>query len=315
MENSYELLKKHFNNETSPEEEVLVSAFKKEKPQEYKVLEHLWWSTAKIQIKNFDSDAAWHKVVAQANNRSRKPIPIYKRLQRIAAVAIILIICSISVYHFVDKRTEPVSIFASTNQTERGTMITLSDGSKVWLNKNSRFTYPEHFEGKTRRVSLTGEAFFEVAKNPEKPFIIETDNAEVTVLGTSFNINTDTVQSTISVATGKVKVESKFSNETVTLLPQYMATATKTDLQKKENTNPNYLSWKTGIFTFTDTPLPIVIRDLNTFYDKVILLNVEDAEQRFTAQFDNAKQEDIIEILKLTYKLTIEDNTNTYEIH
>jgi ferric-dicitrate binding protein FerR (iron transport regulator) len=315
MKSRYEILKKHFNKETSSEEENLVSAFIQENPQEYQLLKHLWWSNTKVQIRNFDSNAGWEKVVAQANRRNRKSTPIHTKLQRIAAIMIILIISSLFIYHLINTGRTPNRIVAVTCQTKKGNEIVLSDGSKIWLNKNSKCTYPENFKGKIRKVSLTGEAFFEIAKNPNKPFIIETDNADVTVLGTAFNINTNILQTTISVTTGIVKVESKFSNECVTLLPENMAKATKTNLQKSEITNLNYLSWKTGLFVFKDTPLSIVVHDLNTFYDKQIALYRNDTEQRFTARFDNSKQKDIIEILKLTYKLTIEENINIYEIH
>ncbi|MFA9388489.1 MAG: FecR family protein [Prolixibacteraceae bacterium] len=314
MENNYDLLKKHFQKETSIEEEKKVNEFKKNNLQEYLLLKQLWWSNMEVKIKDFDSNMAWQNVLAKANKKKTKTISIYTRLRRVAAVAIILIASALTIY-VINSKLSPNELIVQTNQSERGNEIVLSDGSKIWLNKNSKITYPETFKGKTRRVSLNGEAYFEIAKNPNKPFIVETDHSEVKVLGTSFNIATDSLQTVTSVATGKVNVKSNYSNSSVNLLPDDMATVSKNALQKSQITNPNYLSWKTGVFHFEDTPLHDVVRDLNTFYNKTIVLKSTNQEQLFSAHFDNTKLEDIIEILEITLNLTILETPNNYEIN
>ena len=96
-------------------------------------------------------------------------------------------------------------LVASTKYKAQKT-VTLADGTKVWLNGNSELTYPATFEADHRTVQLTGEAFFDVTKNPTKPFIITTNKAKVTVLGTSFNVRAITAESAteVVVKTGKV---------------------------------------------------------------------------------------------------------------
>jgi transmembrane sensor len=314
MNNMYELLKKHFNKETTPEEETLIDAFKKNNLQEYTLLKHLWWSNEQAQIKDFDSNAAWAKLVAKANNKRTKTISLFTRIRRVAAIAILLIAGAFTIY-LITKPNIPTELMVTINHTTKGEKIILNDGSIVWLNRNAKLCYPEEFKGKTREVKLEGEAFFEVAKNPKKPFKIETSFSTVTVLGTTFNINTDSLQTNVSVATGKVNVKSANSATSVTLLPNEMAVATKSGLMKSQITNPNYLSWKTGVFQFEDTPLKDVVHDLNTFYNQKIVLKTTNQEQLFSAHFDNAKLEDIIEILAITLTLNIQKTPNTYEIN
>jgi ferric-dicitrate binding protein FerR (iron transport regulator) len=314
MDNMYELLKKHFNKETTPEEEELIAAYKRRSLQEYTLLKHLWWSNLQVQIKDFDSNTAWAKVIAEANNKRRKTISLVTKIRRVAAIAILLIAGAFTIY-WLAKPNIPAELRVATNQTTEGEKIILNDGSIVWLNRNATLCYPEEFNGKTRVVKLEGEAFFEVAKNPKKPFVVETGLSTVTVLGTTFNINTHSLQTDVTVATGKVNVKSAYSATSVTLLPNEMAVATKMGIVKSQITNPNYLSWKTGVFLFEDTPLKDVVRDLNTFYDQSIVLNITNQEQLFSAHFDNAKLEDIIEILEITLTLNIQKTPNTYEIN
>jgi len=314
MESRYELLRKHFNKETSSEEEILVCAFIQENPREYQLLKHLWWSNAKVEIKNFDSNEAWANIVTKANHRKTKTISLFTRIRRVAAIAILLIAGAFTIY-LIAKSTLTNELMVITNQTVKGEKIILNDGSVVWLNKNAKLFYPHEFKGKTREVKLEGEAFFEVTKNPKKPFIVETSFSTVTVLGTTFNINTDSLQTDVSVSTGKVNVKSTYSETSVCLLPNEMAVATKSGLLKSQITNPNYLSWKTGVFLFEDTPLRDVVNDLNTFYNKSIVLNTRNQEQLFSAHFDNARLEDIIEILEITLSLNIQKTANTYEIN
>jgi ferric-dicitrate binding protein FerR (iron transport regulator) len=161
---------------------------------------------------------------------------------------------------------------------------------------------------KIREVKLEGEAFFDVAKKTGKQFEVNTGFSTVTVLGNSFNVFTDSLQSEISVSSVKVEVRSVFSEEEVLLLPDDKVVFTRDDLVKSQITNPNYLSWKTGVFLFEDTPLPTVVNDLNRYYPKPIQLKGDKTELLFSAKFDQAKQEDIIEIIKITFNLNITEN-------
>jgi len=147
----------------------------------------------------------------------------------------------------------------------------LPDGSFVTLNSNSKLVYPKHFKGNTREVTIYGEAFFDVKPNPEKPFIINAGNARVKVVGTSFNVSaypeTETVE--VVVKTGKVQVTNKNAEalsdaNQVFLIPGEKGTLFNKSsiLEKSQNSNLNYLAWKTRDFIFNDMPLNEVFQCL-----------------------------------------------------
>ena len=310
MEKSiYNLLEKHFQEQTNKEEEKQIEQFKKIKPQEYLVLKNLWLSNAEIRLSHFDSEKAWELVAA---NQSKQK-PVY-RLKRVAAIAVILIVGSLFAYLLTQRYNQPIMVEVQTMAHQTDSVL-LADGTTVWLNRSSILYYPEKFNGKTRTVKLEGEAFFEVTKNPEKPFKVETNFSTITVLGTTFNVNTDSLKTAVTVSTGKVNVKSAFSESNINLLPADMALASKSGVVKSQITNLNYLSWKTGVFRFEDTPLNHVVRDLNSFYTKPIVLKTSHNDLLFSASFDQVKQKDILEILKITLSLTITEKPNYYEIN
>jgi ferric-dicitrate binding protein FerR (iron transport regulator) len=312
MKNIYDILKKHFLGEASQKEESLINKYKKTNHLEYKMLQHLWVSNTDINVKNYNADVAWQRVLAQLSANQTKTISLYSNFRRIAAAAIILIAISFTFY-YVNRNIEK-EIVARTNLVEKSREIILSDGSKIWLNKNTQFSYPKKFKGDVRKVSLAGEAYFEIAKNPEKPFIIETIHSDITVLGTSFNINTNLKQTEIAVTTGKVNVKSNYDQSNVDLTPNFMAIVSESDLHKSAIKNQNYNSWNTGKFIFENTSLAEVVEDLNSFYNKQIIIKNQNTECSFTANFNNDNLSDILEILSLTCNIEITEKENNYEI-
>jgi transmembrane sensor len=314
MENIYDLLEKHFQQQTSEKEEKRVQKFRKENSSEYLMLQQLWYSHAQIEVRDYDSQKVWPQVLKAAQDRKSNLTFIYSRLRQVAAVALIVIAGSLFAYFMMQQRQKAPAIIAMETLSGQTDSVLLADGTVVWLNRNSRLYYPEQFKGKTRQVKLEGEAFFEVAKNAGQPFIIETDHSEVRVLGTSFNVDAGSNCTTVQVCTGKVKVRSTHSNSETELLPNEMAVVSNDGLEKSSITNPNYLSWKTGIFIFDNTPLNQVVEDLNRYYKKPIVLKTDKTGLLFSARFEKAKQDDIIEIIKITFNLNSYENTNFYEL-
>ncbi len=311
MDNFNLILKKHFQKVSSTDEEKLVSQFKEENPFEYNAYRHIWNSNAIITIREYDQNAAWIKVLEA---KKQKTISISARIRKIAAIAALFILVLTTAY-IVNQKVVHKVIQAIAGNTDRGKEIVLSDGSRVWLNRNAQLSYPGKFGGKDHKVQLVGEAYFNIAKNPDKPFIIQTKHSEVTVLGTSFNINSNMEITEISVTTGKVNVKSLYSGKSVNLLPEFTAQVSKETIQKAATKNINYMSWKTGEFIFNDTPLEEVVNDLNSFYPKQVIIKSQNNRCKFTADFNNANLSDIIKILALSCNLKIVDKQNVYEIY
>lgn len=146
--------------------------------------------------------------------------------------------------------------------------ITLSDGSRVWLNAGSSLTYPVAFTGSERQVRISGEAYFEIAPDPHKPFLVTKNGMEVQVLGTHFNINAyDNAagESSTTLLEGAVRV--KQGAQQVTLQPGQQARSGAT-IHVISNVNVNQVvAWKNGYFNFENMRLPDVMQQLEVWYD------------------------------------------------
>ncbi|MDD4108731.1 MAG: FecR domain-containing protein [Prolixibacteraceae bacterium] len=152
--------------------------------------------------------------------------------------------------------------------------VTLSDGTRIFLNAGSRLVYPEFFTGKIREVFLVGEAFFEVEYDENNPFVVRTTDLKIRVLGTSFNVSaypSDKIIETV-LAKGKVRLEQESSglfSETTEMVPGQLAAFSKTERTTKIKSvdTDNFILWKDGMYKFESTDLSRVIKKLERYYN------------------------------------------------
>jgi len=158
-----------------------------------------------------------------------------------------------------------------TLNTPRGGQyrVTLSDGTRVWLNAASSLSYPTAFTGKERNVNLKGEAYFEVAQNASQPFIVHTADEDVKVLGTSFNINCyiDENRTVTTLTSGSVRLDSRDAAHNAELHPGEQAVLENAAFNIEEVDVSIYTAWKDGDFRFKATPLIEVMRQIGRWYD------------------------------------------------
>ncbi|MBL1410392.1 FecR family protein [Sphingobacterium faecale] len=148
--------------------------------------------------------------------------------------------------------------------------VILADGTKVWLNSDSKLHYPTHFVGNERKVDLSGEAYFEVAPNKQKPFIVQTDRQQIQVLGTHFNVQSYPNKPVVtSLLEGMVAVNALASNKTKVLLPgDQSRTSSVGDIDVKHMDNiTDYIAWKDGYFQLNATPIAEIMDLLSRWYD------------------------------------------------
>ena len=306
----YHILARHFNKETSKEEEEIVRAFIKGNSLEYQVLQQLWTSKTKIAVQDFDTAAAWNKVQKQTS-RTAKVVPMYRRrLFRIAAAAAILLMSVFAVYQYFLPQQNVEMLVEKTQEESK--KVALADGSMVWLNRNSSLRYPSQFVKQKREVFLEGEGFFDIERDVNRAFIVQTNNAQTKVLGTSFNILANASQTNVSVATGKVEVSNKAAEKIV--LTAGEAAFVKQDKVEKREKLPNVLSWKTGKFTFQNTPIGRVLKDLNAYYIDQFSSENAGNDCTLTATFEQAKIEEIIEIIELTCDVKFSSKGKQFEM-
>lgn len=166
----------------------------------------------------------------------------------------------------------------NTMQTPRGGkyQLTLPDGTKVWLNAASSITFPVAFNAQERKVTITGEAYFEVASDKSRPFSVSGGRANVQVLGTFFNINAydDERDLKVTLLNGSVKVEDLQSMTTTLLAPGQQAQLGASLTTTKTADISQVMAWKNDLFNFEDLGLADAMRQISRWYDiKVVYEN------------------------------------------
>lgn len=162
--------------------------------------------------------------------------------------------------------------------------LTLSDGTKVWLNSASVLTFPTVFAEDLRRVQLIGEAFFEVSPDAGHPFIVVTPKMEVKVLGTSFNVSVYADEEAVhtTLLKGRVEVRTE-GGEPCELNPGEQAYLSGGELTRKEVNTRQFTSWISGKFIFFNTPLEEISKQISRWYDVDIFFSREEVKEiRFT---------------------------------
>lgn len=183
-----------------------------------------------------------------------------------------------------DASAKQREVLYNTMTTPKGRqyLLVLPDGSRVWLNAASSINYPTVFAANDRSVTLTGEAYFEVAKDASKKFVVNANGVTTEVLGTHFNINAyeDEKETRITLLEGSVKVKQNASN--VILKPGQQAITKNTDLSV--NNNPDLevvMAWKKGIFLLDNTDLPTIMRQISRWYDVDVVYQGKIDERKF----------------------------------
>jgi transmembrane sensor len=179
--------------------------------------------------------------------------------------------------------------------------LVLPDGTKVWLNAASSLKYPAAFTGDERRVELTGEAYFEVSKDPSKPFYVKTASQTVAVLGTHFNINSyaDETATKTTLLEGSVKVTGN-NGQSVKIKPGEQAVNIASAISIKENVDTDEaVAWKNGKFMFRNTDLQTIMRQLSRWYDVDVEYQGTMAQKHYMGRISrNVPVSQIFEILK-----------------
>ena len=155
-------------------------------------------------------------------------------------------------------------------------MLVLTDGTKVWVNADSRLKFPQSFSGDTREVYLEGEGFFQVAKDATKPFIVHCEKYAVRVLGTTFNISAyqnDEVSMTTLVE-GRVNIEC--GNTVVALTPGLMAAVADSKVTTREVNVESYISWTRDQFSFSEERLEDLLKKISRWYDVEFVFDDEE---------------------------------------
>jgi len=331
----HDLITRYFSGEIREDELRLLSDWMKADPEHeelFKEYRKTWELIEKQKISSaVNTDEEWISMQALMDSVSAKdeiPVKVIKltetrknlrfsmqSIRKVAAAVTVLLVSSFLLYYYFNKPSNIVVAAQSANIEQ-----VLPDGSVVTLHAGSQLTYPETFEGKTRQVELTGEAYFVVAHDKNKPFIVSSGDARIEVLGTQFNVNTQATSKTMEVVltTGKVSVYyNQHPQENVLLAPGEKAeilTGQK-QIRKSAAVNPNYMAWKTRILVFDNTTIAEAVKIIqNVYLTPVKLSDQRLSGCRITATFNGQSLESVLEVFRETLNLQIIRNGDTIEI-
>jgi len=266
------------------------------------------------EIESIDSNRAYFEVQSRLKKKGRFMF-LLNSLSRIAAVLFIplLIITGTLLYRQLNiKENQQFAMQKITSPSGVRSQVTLPDGSNVWLNAESTITFKVPFDKKSRDVSLTGEAYFDVQKNPGVPFVVSTGVVNVRVLGTKFNYRAFEKENNIEIVLveGKVSLNTdgeKRENEVI-MNPGDRAVFDKTsNLTKVTNENiEKYIAWHTGKLIFDETLMPEVAVQIGRWFGvDVVIADSKINNYRITTTFENESLHQVLELLRLSSPLEI----------
>lgn len=277
------------------------------------------WKSASKDIENSLKNEMWDNIRSKIKNIIPESVPAkrikYKTysIPKVAAFIAIILCSTLTAYLLYNNmigQEKGIEGDIYTFEVERGQKgsMRLADGTVVYLNSASKISYAGNYNSKNRVVNLDGEAYFKVAKNPNKKFIVTCNGVDIEALGTEFNVKAYPNDSiiTTTLATGKVKVSS--NEQSVTLLPKDVATYNLKH-QTIQSSTVNDISiadyWRTGQLVFDAEPLSSIAQNIERMYNvKVYIEDTKLRKMKFTGTIQNNSLNNVLHIMSLSYPLT-----------
>lgn len=309
---SLEALTAYFSGELSSKEEEKIDQWKADSDdnqEEFEAMHRVWLDLGLLRIQDVEVDLS--QAFDQVKQKKENSVLTWRdsRLSWILKVAATVILVSSLVLLFWDQSPELM-----VHQVQEVEKIALSDGSRVTLNEGASLTFPETFSDEERRVNLIGEAFFDVAHDPDQPFRVEAEGVTITVLGTSFNVQSDGQFVRVSVSTGRVEVATEFETEVLEAGDHYEVDLGRRSAEKMRNSSSgteNY--WHSQKLIFEGVALAEVISDLEQVFNvDVEVSTAAILSCRLQATFEGQSLQEILEIIALSQELTISTENERY---
>jgi ferric-dicitrate binding protein FerR (iron transport regulator) len=238
---------------------------------------------------------------------------------RIAAVFLLAFAAAFVVYYYTGDGALSKMDWITLDVSDQPEEVTLPDGSKVFLNTGSWMAYPADFKGLKRTVELRGEAFFDIARNKEKAFIVIVgDIASTEVLGTSFHLREDPGKKRVflNVLSGKVAFYPKGKKKrALELGKDEHAEYHNGQIHQPVSINLNFLSWKTRTLTFDNTLLPKVLQQLGKHYQREFqIMDARLDTLALTSTYKNQEINDVLEEISLVLDITFKETDGKIQV-
>lgn len=295
-----DLLYKFFEGKTSLEEEKKIREWMEKSESNFNVFMR-FRKEYDIQIlRGLNSNTGKKKIIAHLLWTSG-----------VAAVIIALIIGGVYLFNLEDKTEHYNTIIVPAGQRIN---LILSDNTNLWLNANSEFKYPTDFSNENRTVYLDGEAYFEVSKDENKPFIVKTSKGDVRVTGTSFNVEAYSRFDSFKTSLFKGGVDIyKEKEKLVSLKPNQIGLLENNKLLITDISDKDQYLWREGLIAFNNKKLEEILHDLEKYFDVVILINSSNLPQHtYTGKFRQSDGVDhALRVLQRSINFTFSRNEET----
>lgn len=281
-------------------------------PEIYQLMSEDWESLANEHtIDDIQSDALYNKIVTDPRFGSAKKelnkLGYNIRVITAIAAGVLLFLCvGFVISYYLQKTPKQMEIVYHEKIVPLGqkSQIELSDGTVVWLNSGSNLKFPSSFTGNKRELYLEGEAYFDVARDPSKPFIIHTGKVLTRVIGTAFNIKAYALSElNVTVARGKVSVALKDRQLGILTADRCLSYNSNTGFSRQYYINASKVRWMYGDLIFDNINMEEVAKILERWYNiKITITDPKVKVYRFTASFLN--HENIEQVLRVLSEFT-----------
>lgn len=257
------------------------------------------------------------RLLEQINGKADRRRLVRKALSMAASIAI-LISVGAGLYYLLHRENKTETLYTQFSTTYGQTRdVVLPDGTKVTLNACSQISYPQKFYGDERKITLSGEAYFQVVKNQKQPFIINAGDFDVRVLGTVFSVKAyrgDEVLS-VNVESGKVQVDMQDAMSRLEANEQLEINTESGNYTKQQSGYKDIAVWRRGHLRFNKTPVEDVARQLERLYGyKITFREGQIFENLVSGEHDNRSLEEVLESLRLTCGIKWKKNEEQKEI-
>lgn len=307
------LVKKYYENQLSVDElSTLKESINATSDEELEKILTLLWQQETGNTTDEETMTGMKQEIDRLNARQKwQRKKLMRILVRAAAIIVVPLIAAFAI-NLLDRLPAPAAsdMIVTTGAGEKVNIV-LPDGTRVKLNSETTLNYSiNDFNRKMREIDLRGEAYFEVARNERKPFVIKTKSLDVKVLGTVFNLQAreDELTTEIDLLEGEVALRSITTNQQVRLYASQRAVLDKStgSIRVIKNAPQSGASWVKGELVFHATPVRNVFRAIERNYGVTILLNDDDAafNDLFTGRFSTGNLNETLDILKMHYRFT-----------
>lgn len=339
-----EFLRKYLQGELTPEEMDSLEKHLESDPaarEHFEKMKRIWRISTSIgDFQSIDTEkdwSEWKKKLTAATSGIPPPMDPGKSLEdspptlplrparhgvrfiRVAASIILATLTASLIYYYTGNGVLSKTDWLTVSSGDRQEEVLLPDDSKVYLNARSSLAYPEGFKSRKRQVKLEGEGFFEIARDEDKPFRVSAGNeASVEVLGTSFNLRTDTERKKVflNVREGKVAFFPKGKRRQATILEENeQAEYDRGRITQKATFDLNFLSWKTRTLEFDNTPLSDVVEQLGRHYHKEFNISETRLDTlTLTGTYTRQSMGDVLEEIEIVLEIKFNEEDGIIQV-